>query len=109
MGPAEQRDLALARAREAKMAAASLRSAIRAAGRRGGAERAARAALEADAPMPFYRLVRSVPRIGEQRANQLLATARINPEARVDAARIDRRRREVLAGELLRYANRAGR
>jgi hypothetical protein len=100
---AEQRTLALERARVVKHASAELRASIRAGGRRGGAQRAARAVLAGDAALTFYRLLRAVPRIGHTTAGTMLKAARINPEARVDAERIDARRRQLLAGALLRF------
>jgi hypothetical protein len=99
-----QREMALERANEARLSVAALRAAIRAAGPAGGAERAARATLDARAPITFYRLLVAIPRVGHQRAQTMLSRAGVNPEARVDAERVDRRRRELLAGELLRYA-----
>ena len=91
---------ALELAQEARLEAARLRASIRAGGRTGGAERAARAVLAGTSPMPFYRLLRAVPRVGKTRADRMCAIARINPQARVDAKLVDARRRELLAGEL---------
>jgi hypothetical protein len=105
MATVEQRTLALERAKEVKLATAQLRASIRAGGRTIGATRAARAVRDGQSPMTFYRLLTAVPRIGHTRANTMLDVARINPEARVNADRIGPRRRALLVGELLRFAN----
>jgi hypothetical protein len=103
MAATEQQALALERAKEVKLAAMQLRASIRAGGRTIGATRAARAVRDGATPMTFYRLLTAVPRIGHTRANTMLAAARINPEARVNAERIDAKRRALLVGELLRF------
>jgi len=100
----EQRALALERAQEARIGAATLRRAIKIAGRRAGAEHAARVAICAESSMRFFQLLQAVPGIGDQNAKQMLSRARINPAARVNAETVDSQRRVLLADQLLNRA-----
>ena len=104
-----QRSSALQRAQAARLEGARLRQAIRAAGVYGGAVQAARAVKAGGSSMRFFDLVRSVPRVGEYRAKRMLSHAGINPETRVCADSVDGRRRDLLAGELLRHGAGGGR
>jgi hypothetical protein len=104
MVTAVQRRMALERANRAKATAIELRMAIKTAGRRGGAMRAAEAVQAAQSSMTFFKLLQAVPYVGETSARRMLSRAQINPTARVNSE-VGRRRRQLLVGQLVAYAN----
>jgi hypothetical protein len=96
---------ALAQANAARLAAQRLKAGIRAAGRRGGAVRAAQAVQAATSSLRFAQLLRAVPGVGDETARLMLRRARVHPEARVDSPLIVESQRTRLVGALLTYAN----
>lgn len=102
----DQRGRALTRANEAREVGAQLRAAIRAAGPREGATRAARVVMDGTSSMRFMTLLRAIPRIGDSQTRQILGRSEISPMARVNDQFVSGRRRQLLVHELLHLANR---
>ena len=109
MADAEQQTVALEHANRVGLEAARLRHAIRAAGPSGGARLAAEAVLAGSSPMPFGKLLLAIPRVGSVHAEWWLDQAEIAEQARVDSKFVSERRRELLVGQLLAFADRAER
>jgi len=99
----DQRTLALERANAVRGELAR----IRAGGNRGGATRAARIVQAGESGLRVFRVLEAIPGVGDERTRRMLrAAGRIDPLARVNEPMIGERRRRLLAGELLSYANR---
>lgn len=101
-----QRLIALDHANQARMHVAELCAQIRAAGPRGGAQRAARVVMAGESSIRFAKLLVAVPKVGERGARRMLRLAQIDGSVRVCEVGPDRR--HMLAAELLKHGERAG-
>ena len=100
----DQSQMALDHANHVRLQHAQIVAAIRAAGRRTGAHRAIEVIEDRGASITYWRLLKAVRGVADRRARNMLNRSAINPEARINDRNITDRQRNLLIGQLVRYA-----